>query len=551
MTGRPRLPNIAWKGPLSGDGLPGIRHIAALAAIALTSAPLVARASSPGTFGYIVTLGGNQTQPSIDGQYVVYSGPAVSPVDGTDVFVYDLLAGSIGVVAFGPGDQDSPDTYGTLVAYRTPDGIGIRNWLFDLDLRLPDRVRDAGGTGHPTIGSDVAAWELGGPERDIVVARLYDGRELGLGPDGAIPVPGDQHSPAARGPFVAYVDEADSAAAWLFDSRTAGSATRIGPKLVSASGVALCEHQGQLFAAVAHSEPGVHDADVEVWDGAGSGVPGMIEIAALHVPGVQRNPHISSDWVAFEDVSTGHSQVVLWRWVEGPGGVVFVPHPSAGEQILNDLHVADGTHVRVVFADDANGDFDLALYDLAVSADAPNGGAGTDWPPRTVPPTPGAASCDDIAAATVLAKLNLVRNGQKPAAFTETFQVPATASGIMPLLVCMEADGVSAGWVTVDDRAIARPSDFDPSVTRREIPCAVTGSTAEISGVIAGKPGATLTAYVLADPARAGASTSAGAVQGRLPAVAARAGCGSGGAVSPGSLAGLLALALLARRRRA
>ena len=120
------------------------------------------------------------------------------------------------------------------------------------------------------------------------------------------------------------------------------------------------------------------------------------------MPGEQRNPHLSGDWVAFEDLSTGRSQVVLWQWTTG---LVFVPHPSTSNQTLNDLGIVAGSEVRVVFSDDgdgAGGNRDIALYRLAyVNGAIPDDGTGdgSPWPP---PPSASAAGerppparCDD------------------------------------------------------------------------------------------------------------------------------------------------------------
>ena len=70
-------------------------------------------------------------------------------------------------------------------------------------------------------------------------------------------------------------------------------------------------------------------------------------MAELRVPGVQRNPHLSGPWVAFEDVSTRLSQVVLWNW---KSGLVFVPHPSTTDQVLNDVSLVVGAYLSLAVA---------------------------------------------------------------------------------------------------------------------------------------------------------------------------------------------------------
>jgi hypothetical protein len=287
-----------------------------------------------------------------------------------------------------------------------------------------------------------------------------------------------------------------------------------------------------------------HDEDVEVYDLAGN------LRAGLPVPGVQRNPHLSGEWVAFEDVSTLYSQVVVWNWRTG---LVFVPHPSKTQQMLNDLSVLAPEEVRVVFEDTlsvATGR-DIALYVLDISPivydDQPNGFPIEPPPPPVVPP----ARCDD-AAATPLAVLRLGRETGKPQAGEVSFAArPPAGATVLPVLVCIDADRVSAAWVTLDDEAVARPSDFRPSVVHLEALGVVEGGAGRISGVIAGKPGSGLEARVLADPARLPATPAAKG--GASAAVAAQqpglggGGCASGGVAGAGPLA---ARSLLLARRR-
>jgi hypothetical protein len=308
-----------------------LRHIAWAAALSVC-APGAAVAKPVGTFGFLVADPGDQTRPSIDGQFVVYSGPGA---DGAiDVLLYNTLEGRSRVVAGAPGNHDEPDVSFSTAIYRGPDGISIEFWATNQHLRDPPPGGD-GPVSAPTIGSGVAAWEIGQPgARDIRVNRWGEfgpQRERTVRAPGGGPPLGDQHAPSAYADLVAYVDGADRDAAWLYDS-AADTFARIcdGP----ATSVSVGSDGAEVFVAVARSV-GAQDQDIEVW----SASVGTAPLAALRVPGVQRNPHLSGAWVAFEDVTTPYSQVVVWNWQTG---LVFVPHPSTTQQVLNDLSLLLG-----------------------------------------------------------------------------------------------------------------------------------------------------------------------------------------------------------------
>jgi hypothetical protein len=513
-----------------------LRHIPWIAALAL-SAPLAALAKPVGTFDFIVADPGDQRWPSIDGQFVIYSGPGAT--GQLDVLLYNTLLRTKQIVAGAdagdpPGDYDEPDVSASAAIYRGPRGVSIELWQTDQPMRTP---AGDGPVSAPSIGARVAAWETGAGARDIRVSRWNapgGQRELTLGaPRGGAPV-GDQHAPAAYLDRVGYVDENDHGAVWVYNSAT-GAFTRVcdGP----ATSVSLGGEGTETFAAVVRSDA-THDEDVEVWDvGGGAGL-----LAALRVPGVQRNPHVSGPWVAFEDVSTQSSQVVVWNWRTD---LMFVPHPSTTDQVLNDLSLVTGEEVRVVFEDSLSAETgrDVALYVLDLDPfrddDLPDGY------PFDPPPDPPAepARCD--GAATPLATLRLARGAGAPLADRVAFRAdPPAGATRLPVLVCLDADRVSAGWVALDDEAIARPSDFEPSVVHREVYGEIEGGTGRISGVIAGKPNASLVVRVLADPARL---TGAPASKAAAPAVArVNGGC----ATAPAGSAALAALALLLALRR-
>ena len=532
-----------------------IAAIAAASALALAlAAPRVACAAPAGTYALIVQEPGDQTDPSIDAQYVVFASHATGD---WDVMLYDVdLAVSARPIAAGPGDQDQPDVWRTTVAYRTGAGIFVRNWESGEPLRTPGPQHDPSGcvstapVAEPSISSAVAAWECGAAgSRMIVVAPTSGGI-----PEYAVPGR-DLHGASTYGPFVSFVDELDGSV-WLHDS-TPGSRTTSLVCDGRASGASLSAVGLAPILAVARRTLGP-DADVEIWDPTGGvGTAGLARV--LVVPGEQRNPHLAGEWVAFEDLSTGHAQVVLWQWRDG---IVFVPHPTLSNQTLNDLAVVANAEVRVVYADDGDGtgaNRDIALYRLPyVNGAFPDDGNPIVLPWGTPPPgtRPLPASCADLYAGmdvTVLATLALGRDHGAPYAGRASFvATPWGADPDLPVLVCVESERASAGWLTLDDRAIATPADFNPSVQRLELHGVVTSGAGTIAGVIASKPGAAMRVRVVADPGRAGGAgtttTSGAAPSSVVSRAASGTGCGTGGGADP--LAALALLLVTLRRRR-
>jgi hypothetical protein len=126
----------------------------------------------------------------------------------------------------------------------------------------------------------------------------------------------------------------------------------------------------------------------------------------------------------------------------------------------------------------------------------------------------------------------------------------------LPVLVCVDTDHASSGWLTLDDEAIATPSDFKQSVQRLELRGVVEHGSGRLAGVIAGKPGATIVVRVVADPGRArDASSGSSGASADAPHAAASAISrlqGTGGCGGPAGAASLAALALLlaVRHRR-
>ena len=456
--------------------------------------PLTAGASPVGSFEFLVAGPGDQVDPAIDGQYVVYSGPG--PVgNGLDVYLHDIQAGTTQVVAGGTGDQDSPDVYFGTAVYREPAGIIVKSWVTGQVLREPPPGGD-GPVSNPVVHSAIAAWEQQDPltGADVVVSLPGGAPYVLRSPGDADPL-GNQHSPAVYDGLVAYVDDARGGAVYLHDSGKGPSNWTL---VCSgrATGVAIGKEGGRYVVTVARSS-GPTGEDIEVYDRDG------VLLAALPAAGTQHNPHISAEWVAFDDHSGPFSQVVVWRWTP-PGDLVFLPRPTQTDQRLNDVSLVGADELRVVFEDTASPATgrDIALYRLPVNPivfdGRPNG-----WPIVSAPPPPPpSADCSDPTA-PALATLELSRAAGAPDHGSVRFDFdPPPGEDELPVLVCIHAEHVSSAWVVLGDDLVARPDDFEPHTVELSKPARVEEGEAHLFARLTGKPGARLVVRVLPDPSR-------------------------------------------------
>src|SRR5207237_10578898 len=96
------------------------------------------------------------------------------------------------------------------------------------------------------------------------------------------------------------------------------------------------------------------DADIAVFDTSG------VRLATLSLAGNQDHPHISGEWVAFEDFSMGAAHVGSWHWTTGD---VYFPTPLTSRQQLNAI-----SGNRVVYTDDRRGDLDIYVYEFTLTS---------------------------------------------------------------------------------------------------------------------------------------------------------------------------------------
>jgi hypothetical protein len=453
----------------------------------------------------VVTGPGDQSNPSVSGSRLAYTDDTSG---WRQVWVRDLAAGTATQLTSDAADHGEPDLDRTTVAFTGPDGLR----LMAADGSATVAFVPATGAAHASLTPSLVAWEQAGP----------GGRDVAFLPLGSMvpqvfPGAGDEHGPSASYGWIAWLDESGAGSIKLRDPNgavTTPFAGRAGKVSLWAS-TPLAQ---PLLAAAVDGAAG--DPDLVVLDASGA------ERARLARPGEQRNPTLFGEWVGFEDLSTGVSQVGIWQW--STGRVVF-PSPSASDQVLNDVAV-EAAQLRVAWADARAGNLDIYVFTAALPL--------PDLPP-------GQVRCDDPVA-PVLADLTVRRADGRSLTGSARFGVSSGTA----TLVCIDAEHVSAAWVALDCDELATPADFEPHVRHLEARRTLAAGEHVAGALVLGKPGSTLRARVLADgwttPARSGCLSGVDCPLAGLPARGL--GCDTGG--SGGVLALLAPLLLLARRRR-
>jgi hypothetical protein len=559
------------------------------------AAPLTGRAAAP---SLLLGLPGDQTWPSLLGNELTYVQQAggirdVALADMTDPAnpVITPITTS-GDVIWGPG------LAGDYLSYRRPGEVG----LYNTSLQRPFGNITAPGTGRAALSPALVAWEQ-------EAAGGSDVAWLRLGAPGEAPIvmarAGSQRSVAASFGWIAYIDDADAGSVHLLDALLVNPTD---PRTFSAADVR--SFQGTLAGVGRVLDVAIWAADrispprlaVTVEGAAGAEIivigPDRPTPVALTTPGEKLNAHLMGEWVAYEDLSTGVSQVRLWQWTTGR---LFYAAMTGSPQTLNQLVAVDAA-LTVIWT--AMGAADLDIFQFTL---------GLPLPPGT---GDGAVKCSD-AAPIVLADFTVERQRdacQRSAVHDDEVAAPhaggeqdrgsghgngdgdclrdghgrnddwhvketgarderwhsewkwrafggASFDADVPrhVLVCIDATDVTSAWVGVGSEVVAAPPDFHMGTLALEARLTVAADDGRAGAVVIARPGGRLRVRVLDDPGGSANGPSDGttcSARGDCPpppaGILSKLGCGSSGGA--GGLASLLVTGLVAggplRRRR-
>lgn len=535
-----------------------LKRISIIAIGFLLTAPVAGQGADP----FMLVGGpGNQTAPSLWGSRVAYLDDSLGP---PDVYVTELATSAVTRVTSDGRAHGAPAINSGFLASRVDGAVE----LYLASSLAQYKSIAAPGSGRTVLSSELVAWEQdasGGG--DVGWYRVASAAPVVLS------LPGTQRAVAAYFDWVAYIDDSGAGAVHVVDTRD-GSDRVVFNGAAGTAGMLL---DVSVWAAnsltaplVAVSMGGVAATEIAVVDADG------VEQQRLAIPGMKLNPHLRGDWVGFEDLSTGVSQVVLWNRLTSR---LFVPAPTGSLQILHDLMVT-ATSLSVVWADKASTDFDV--YALEVTLPLP------DPPPPVIQP----ATCSD-ATAIVLADITVIPDGrlrlhdrertgrcdhadrrhdeERDDGYHEANVHDDIGGGVTaesalrrgaggayfradaatPVLVCIDVDRIVSGWVGIGSRVVASPAELKSGVATLEARLVVQPGEGRAGAVVSGRPGGSLRVRVLSDPGGSGNGPSDGATCGARwdcpPPSAGLArhghfGCGSAG--SAGSYTAILLVGL-------
>jgi beta propeller repeat protein len=316
---------------------------ATLAAAAPTTAHALVTLST--TEQRLTTSLGDEYDPSISGNLVSYTSNRAGETE-TDVFAFDLSAGTEFPVADGPGWQEHSAVSAGRIAYSdlaTADVI-----VYDVASGVRTNLTpDSPFAMNPGIDGDIVAWEDrrdGNYEiyaQDLAtgeVRRLTNSPERDLRPD-------------VSGTVIVWnACDATNVDMWAYDWAT-GVTTQITntPALYER----LADVSGNVVVYEANRDG---DQDIYAYDLTTS------TERRLALPGFQTNPNISGQCVVFEQLDAiGVYHVNLWYL---PTDQVFDLTSGPSGQYLNDIDMLDATHGRVAYTDDRYGQLDIFMTEF-------------------------------------------------------------------------------------------------------------------------------------------------------------------------------------------
>jgi beta propeller repeat protein len=321
---------------------------------------------------------GDQYDPSFSGNLVVFTDYRAAD---TDVYYVDLNTLAEQTVIHAPGNQELTGVSNGRVVYtdyRSADVV-----LFyttngtTQNLTAPDKE----AIGHPfnsvdpAISGSLVAWQDSRDGNMEIYAKTVDTGEERRVSDSL----DTDARPSVSGTVIVWQRCAAGSTCdiWSYDWGT-GVTTQI------TDTPAFDERNPRISGQkVVYQEDGGSDSDIAEYDLA----TGTEEHLVL--PGEQANPHVSGEFVSYDDLSEGLYHIGLWH---PPTGDHFPLTVGPSGQYLNDI---DGH--RVVYTDDRNGDLEIYMYEFEVS--------GVD----TVPPVIAGAT-DVTVDATSPAGAHVVLN---------------------------------------------------------------------------------------------------------------------------------------------
>jgi beta propeller repeat protein len=354
----------------------------------ITNAAFAQTTTVTGTETPVNTDEGPQMDTSIAGGRISYTDVS----EGTsDIKYYDISTGSTHTAASSPGDQQLADISESYIAYTNYSTGAGDIWLYEISTEqltfiTPNLESDQS---HPALSDQIVAWE---DSRDVDRnIWIYD---ITTGESKSITGEGDQNTVEVNGDRVVYVDNQAGDLIKLYDASSDSTET------ITNVPSGYPDIDGDKITYVDHSASS--DPDIAVHD-LNTG-----ETRILQMQGHQLNPHISGEWVSFEEVGSDSSQVGIWHWTAGnnPETDTFLITSAAPSQALNDIDGNRVTYTGIYSGGDVN--TDIFLYEFTEEETPP--------PPTTTWTIEGFSAPVDMNDV-----VNTIRSGQAVALKFEVF----------------------------------------------------------------------------------------------------------------------------------
>lgn len=391
-----------------------------LLALALLSLAAPAQAQLVGTTTQLTTNPATQLDPAIAGDLVVFTDLRNG---NEDVYYVNIATLAEVQVTSGAGNQRLNDVDGSTIVFTDMTAPGARINAYDVGSALTTTLTSGPTDQNPRIDGSTVAFERG-------PSGAYDVWTVTLGTLATSAVASSaahEQNPVVDGTRVVYERHATPTAPGeivVFDSSTS-------TELV-------------LGAATLDNRRPDIDGDLVVWDVLTPAGDTDIMIHDLSVglgktlalPGNQRAAHVSGRVVAFDDDSSGSSDVLVHH-VDLLVTEAIAAGP--GTEFLNDI---DGG--RVVYTSNAAGNFDIWLFEFEIG------------PPDC---DPSEDLCLDETGFSAVFEGSFARTRGRPLPVDVAFS--ATGG---PAILVVHNHGCSSATGTLNGEPVLFPSDLNQNV---------------------------------------------------------------------------------------
>jgi beta propeller repeat protein len=313
----------------------------------------LAQVTITGTTRRLTTDPSSHYGPSISGDIVAYT---VGGSTNSEVFFYDLSTNTEyqATASRGGLSQIAGDVSGNLIVYTELSSAGSTVKAFAIAGGTTP-LSESYSSGTPGVDGSLVAWQdFASGVGEIVAVDLSAGipRQLTNGAGNA------SSSPNVSGRYVVYSTSFGATCQVFvtnFDTLVTTQLTN------SPTG---CNRSTDISGNhVVYESDRAGDQDIYIYE-LGTGTETRVGL-----PGVQQNPHVSGDWVAFEDLtSAGVSSIRLYHIPSGTLLTAVQANTALESASLNDI---DGT--RVAYTSAAAGNLDIYVFEFSVNSgqDAP------------------------------------------------------------------------------------------------------------------------------------------------------------------------------------